>query len=373
MGLGKALEDETTVFSGQVGLTKSRRKPKPAQNEIPSLPSDPITSVTPLPPSLSLPHTYPETEQKHRAIRFLSPKKLPSFSPRTSSSFVFASKWSSSASSSLMAEKEGFEVDQLGVVEGTSFSQLLFEVEHDVVGLCVDDHQNQIFNYYNNNSTCSSLYSAADLKSPKMLCFGDFQNNNSGEIGFPEISKPPPKSGVTCSDSSSVSSTSKSTSTKALSSSKPSNKKRNGLGQELVQCASTTTVAGQRSSKKSKTDKPAPAGNGKRREKLGERISTLQQLVSPFGKTDTASVLHEAMGYIRFLHDQVQVLCSPYLQRLPSLPDGEEEKKEEATSNDLRSRGLCLVPMDCTAHVANNNGADFWSPVTMAHRRPDTN
>jgi hypothetical protein len=121
-----------------------------------------------------------------------------------------------------MAEKEGFEVDQLGVVEGTSFSQLLFEVEHDVVGLCVDDHQNQIFNYYN-NSTCSSLYSAADLKSPKMLCFGDFQNNNSGEIGFPEISRPPPKSGVTCSDASSVSSTSKSTSTKALSSSKPSN------------------------------------------------------------------------------------------------------------------------------------------------------
>lgn len=31
-------------------------------------------------------------------------------------------------------------------------------------------------------------------------------------------------------------------------------------------------------------------------------------------KTDTASVLHEAMGYIRFLQEQVQVLSSPYLQ-----------------------------------------------------------
>ncbi|KAF8715878.1 hypothetical protein HU200_026838 [Digitaria exilis] len=51
-----------------------------------------------------------------------------------------------------------------------------------------------------------------------------------------------------------------------------------------------------------------------RKEKLGDRITALQQLVSPFGKTDTASVLHEAIEYIRFLHDQVASLSSPYLR-----------------------------------------------------------
>ncbi|XWS63995.1 hypothetical protein CRYUN_Cryun06bG0148900 [Craigia yunnanensis] len=41
--------------------------------------------------------------------------------------------------------------------------------------------------------------------------------------------------------------------------------------------------------------------------KLGDRITTLQQIVSPFGKTDTASVLLEAIGYIKFLQEQLQV------------------------------------------------------------------
>jgi len=29
---------------------------------------------------------------------------------------------------------------------------------------------------------------------------------------------------------------------------------------------------------------------------------------------------------------------------------------------DLRSRGLCLVPVSCTSHLADDNGAsDFWA------------
>ncbi|XP_031277759.1 transcription factor bHLH68-like [Pistacia vera] len=50
-----------------------------------------------------------------------------------------------------------------------------------------------------------------------------------------------------------------------------------------------------------------------RKEKLGDRITALHQLVSPFGKTDTASVLLEAIGYIRFLQGQIEALSSPYL------------------------------------------------------------
>ncbi|CAL9751798.1 unnamed protein product, partial [Musa acuminata subsp. burmannicoides] len=43
----------------------------------------------------------------------------------------------------------------------------------------------------------------------------------------------------------------------------------------------------------------SPKSNPKvRKQKLGERITALHQIVSPFGKTDTASVLLEAIGYI---------------------------------------------------------------------------
>ena len=38
----------------------------------------------------------------------------------------------------------------------------------------------------------------------------------------------------------------------------------------------------------------------------------------------------------------------------------EQEKEEEA--NELRSRGLCLVPVSCTQHVQSDiNGADYWA------------
>ncbi|CAM6127589.1 unnamed protein product [Calypogeia fissa] len=123
----------------------------------------------------------------------------------------------------------------------------------------------------------------------------------------------------------------------------------------------------------------APFKTQVRKEKLGERITALQQLVSPFGKTDTASVLQEAIGYIKFLQDQVQVLSTPYMK--PTMNSGSlshhdsqdlgsisswassNMKNTEDLRQDLRSRGLCLVPVSCTLQVANDNGADFWTPA----------
>ncbi|XP_072982509.1 transcription factor bHLH110-like [Typha latifolia] len=97
-----------------------------------------------------------------------------------------------------------------------------------------------------------------------------------------------------------------------------------------------------------------------RKEKLGDRIAALQQLVAPFGKTDTASVLMEAIGYIKFLQDQVETLSVPY--RRPSnnkklrTMQGVANEEKDMPKLDLRSRGLCLVPLSCTSYVTNENG-----------------
>ncbi|XP_010270771.1 PREDICTED: transcription factor bHLH111 [Nelumbo nucifera] len=100
--------------------------------------------------------------------------------------------------------------------------------------------------------------------------------------------------------------------------------------------------------------------------KLGDKITTLQQIVSPFGKTDTASVLLEAIGYIKFLQEQVQLLSNPYMKSNANKdPWGTLERKDKGEAKlDLKSRGLCLVPISCTPQIyRENTGSDYWTPT----------
>ncbi|XP_022142334.1 transcription factor bHLH110 isoform X2 [Momordica charantia] len=122
-------------------------------------------------------------------------------------------------------------------------------------------------------------------------------------------------------------------------------------------------------SKKTRLDSRASCPPFKvRKEKLGDRIAALQQLVAPFGKTDTASVLMEAIGYIKFL--QNQTLSVPYMKpscnkaSKPTHRSSVEDGSEGQPNRDLRSRGLCLVPFGCLSYVTGDGGGGggIWPP-----------
>ncbi|XP_028788703.1 transcription factor bHLH112 [Neltuma alba] len=119
--------------------------------------------------------------------------------------------------------------------------------------------------------------------------------------------------------------------------------------------------------KRPRIETPSPLPTFKvRKEKLGDRITALQQLVSPFGKTDTASVLHEAIEYIKYLHDQVSVLSAPYLNNNGPAAQhyqGCEEKESKGGKQDLRSQGLCLAPISSTFSLANYEmmASELWT------------
>lgn len=158
-----------------------------------------------------------------------------------------------------------------------------------------------------------------------------------------------------------------------------SNKKADGkrsLGGRSYECNSTVTGG---AFKKTRVQTSSSSSTIKvRKEKLGDKINALHQLVSPFGKTDTASVLLEVIGYIRFLQNQVEALSLPYLSNeggnttLQQSVNGEnnclfredsaQESNEELMKKDLTSRGLCLVPLSCTYQVEGDNCADYWAP-----------
>ncbi|XP_031474581.1 transcription factor bHLH112-like isoform X2 [Nymphaea colorata] len=159
------------------------------------------------------------------------------------------------------------------------------------------------------------------------------------------------------------------------------NEKRSGVMNEATQgikrnSSTPQTKTSEGSSKRPRLESSTSMPPLKvRKEKLGDRISALQQLVSPFGKTDTASVLKEAIGYIKFLHGQVETLSVPYLRSSSSSGSGAraiqgvpnkaycsagEKKEEDEVIRNLRSRGLCLVPLSCMSHLSNDHVGALW-------------
>ncbi|KAL3631912.1 hypothetical protein CASFOL_024896 [Castilleja foliolosa] len=150
------------------------------------------------------------------------------------------------------------------------------------------------------------------------------------------------------------------------------------------ECNSTGTGGASKKARVTQSSSVQPALKV-RKEKLGDRITSLHQLVSPFGKTDTASVLSEAIGYIRFLQAQIEALSTPYMRNASGsttpkqhqlsvqernclFPDEPSQGDQEGRlgHKDLRSRGLCLVPISCTQHVgAENSATDYWAPAAF--------
>ncbi|XP_042374285.1 transcription factor bHLH112-like [Zingiber officinale] len=141
----------------------------------------------------------------------------------------------------------------------------------------------------------------------------------------------------------------------------------NSMGNSGVASSSNSEKKG--SSKKPRLGTSSSLATFKvRKEKLGDRITALQQLVSPFGKTDTASVLHEAIEYIKFLHNQVRVSSSPYLKNVHKMQRSMNESEDgEGEDDDLRSKGLCLVPISSTKFAVANHEvpSDFWGTPNL--------
>ncbi|XP_070660929.1 transcription factor bHLH68-like isoform X2 [Malus domestica] len=137
--------------------------------------------------------------------------------------------------------------------------------------------------------------------------------------------------------------------------------KRNQHADHSSECNSTAT--GGITKKARVQQSPSQPPLKVRKEKLGDRITALHQLVSPFGKTDTASVLLEVIGYIRFLQGQIQALSSPYLGSASKNMRNQLSESQDHKAKDLGSKGLCLVPVSCTQHLGSDNGVDYWAPA----------
>ncbi|ESQ50377.1 hypothetical protein EUTSA_v10002020mg [Eutrema salsugineum] len=328
----------------------------------------------------------PPSQQPPSTTTYLPPSILPNFfcSPSSSSSSSSPSlpPTSNPNSSYWFGNSDDLPLDQ-----PLSLSQLLLG------GLMVGDeekmnvmnhhrHQNQQHNYQEKkleNWKEHFLRHQASIKQDI--------NNNNGNVMMSSPNTPLNKSCVAT--------------TTTIHNINEENNNNNHNGLNLSECNSSEIGGSSFANKKPKLQVPSFLPTLKvRKEKLGVRIAALHQLVSPFGKTDTASVLSEAIGYIRFLHSQIEVLSVPYFGTptrnimmhqnaqgemkgiFPEDPqlvheycmkrskgassssrNNQESNLNEEHKKDLKSRGLCLVPISCTLQFGSDNGADYWAPA----------
>ncbi|XP_008371290.1 transcription factor bHLH111-like isoform X2 [Malus sylvestris] len=96
----------------------------------------------------------------------------------------------------------------------------------------------------------------------------------------------------------------------------------------------------------------------RRSQKLSDKITALQKLVSPYGKTDTASVLQEASIYIMLLQEQIQNLVRMLSSSYKNAAALHPQESGSGQVLDLRSKGLCLVPVSITQKVTMEERSD---------------
>ncbi|TQD77600.1 hypothetical protein C1H46_036872 [Malus baccata] len=95
-----------------------------------------------------------------------------------------------------------------------------------------------------------------------------------------------------------------------------------------------------------------------RSQKLGGKMTALQKLFSPYGKTDTASVLQEASIYIMLLQEQIQNLVRMLSSSYKNAAALHPQESGSGQVLDLRSKGLCLVPVSITQKVTMEERSD---------------
>ncbi|XP_037493489.1 LOW QUALITY PROTEIN: transcription factor bHLH112, partial [Jatropha curcas] len=126
--------------------------------------------------------------------------------------------------------------------------------------------------------------------------------------------------------------------------------------------------------KKSGSEAPTTKGPGMhtmpvpafkvRKENDGDRITcTTDNWFSPFGKTDKLQCFSEAIDYLKFLHEQVSVLSTPYMKGGAPIQQRNSSRYKDSDGQKtkiVRSRGLCLVPVSSLVfHVTHETTVDF--------------